>query len=68
MDLVVRRILWGKTTNLGQICIAPDYLLCSKAVQEIFVAKAREVLIEWYGREPQKSPDLCRIVTDRHVE
>lgn len=68
MDLVVRRILWGKMSNLGQICIAPDYLLCSKEIQEKFVDKAREVLIEWYGREPQRSPDLCRIVADRHVD
>ncbi|XP_063864337.1 aldehyde dehydrogenase, dimeric NADP-preferring-like isoform X2 [Scylla paramamosain] len=68
MDLVARRILWGKMTNLGQICVAPDYLLCSKAVQGVFIAKAREVLLEWYGKEPQKSPDLSRIVTDRHVD
>lgn len=68
LDLVVRRVLWGKLTNLGQICIAPDYLLSSKAVQEQFVSKVREVLLEWYGREPQKSPDLSRIVNERHVE
>lgn len=28
----------------------------------------REVLLEWFGEEPQNSPDLCRIVNVRHFE
>ena len=27
MQLVCRRILWGKMANAGQTCIAPDYIL-----------------------------------------
>ncbi|XP_066941585.1 aldehyde dehydrogenase, dimeric NADP-preferring-like isoform X1 [Macrobrachium rosenbergii] len=68
MDMAVRRILWGKLINLGQTCIAPDYILCSKATEKIFVEKAKEVLQEWYGDDPQKSENLCRIVAERHVD
>ncbi|XP_042880674.1 aldehyde dehydrogenase, dimeric NADP-preferring-like [Penaeus japonicus] len=70
VDLAVatRRILWGKMINLGQTCIAPDYILCTKEVQEVFVKTAKEVLREWYGEDPSKSKDLCRIVAGRHVE
>ncbi|XP_053638298.1 aldehyde dehydrogenase, dimeric NADP-preferring isoform X3 [Cherax quadricarinatus] len=68
MDIAVRRILWGKCINAGQTCIAPDYVLCSKQVQNKFVDKAREVLQEWYGDDPKSSPDLCRIVSEKHVE
>lgn len=68
MDLVVRRVLWGKLSNLGQICVAPDYVLCTEDVQDQFVSKAREVLLEWYGKDLQKSPDLSRIINERHVE
>lgn len=57
-----RRILWGKLINAGQTCIAPDYLLCSKEVQQKFVAEARIVLDEWYGQNHRESPDLCRII------
>lgn len=67
-DVAVRRILWGKLINAGQTCIAPDYLLCSKEVEKKFVAKAKEVLKDFYGDDPKSSPDLCRIVNDRHVE
>ncbi|XP_064078135.1 aldehyde dehydrogenase, dimeric NADP-preferring-like isoform X2 [Macrobrachium nipponense] len=68
LDIAVRRILWGKMFNLGQTCIAPDYILCDKSVQDNFVQKAKEVLKEWYGDNPSQSPDLCRIVAERHVD
>lgn len=68
MEVAVKRILWGKCINLGQTCIAPDYVLCSKEVQEKFVATAKRTLEEWYGPNPKASPDLCRIVSEKHVE
>jgi len=62
----VRRILWGKGLNLGQTCIAPDYILCNSNIQKEFVSIAKEVLKEFYGENPKNSPDLCRIVSDNH--
>ncbi|XP_060805416.1 aldehyde dehydrogenase family 3 member B2 [Amyelois transitella] len=68
VDIVVtaKRLLWGKFINAGQTCIAPDYVLCTKEIQDQLVDVARKVLKEWYGEDPQKSPDLCRIVNLRH--
>ncbi|KPJ14729.1 Aldehyde dehydrogenase family 3 member B1 [Papilio machaon] len=66
IEVTAKRVLWGKFINSGQTCIAPDYVLCSKEVQEKFVNAARNVLKEWYGEDPQKSPDLCRIINSRH--
>lgn len=43
IEIATRRILWGKCMNAGQTCIAPDYLLCSKLVQERFVTTAQKV-------------------------
>jgi acyl-CoA reductase-like NAD-dependent aldehyde dehydrogenase len=64
--MAAKRILWGKCMNLGQTCIAPDYVLCSKAVEKEFVKVATEVLGEWYGKTWKNSPDLPRIVNDRN--
>lgn len=68
LDVAARRLLWGKLINAGQTCIAPDYLLCSKAMQEKFLEKAKEVLRDFYGDDPKTSPDYCRIINDRHVQ
>lgn len=66
IDVTVRRVLWGKLINLGQTCIAPDYVLCSRDVQNKFVEKAKDVLKEWYGDNAKESPDLARVISDRH--
>ncbi|XP_041984524.1 aldehyde dehydrogenase, dimeric NADP-preferring isoform X1 [Aricia agestis] len=66
MEVTVKRVLWGKFINVGQTCIAPDYILCTKEVQDKFVEISKRVLKEWYGEDPQKSPDLCRIINNRH--
>ncbi|KOB70790.1 Aldehyde dehydrogenase isoform 2 [Operophtera brumata] len=48
-----KRILWGKFINAGQTCIAPDYVLCTKEIQNKFVEASKKVLKEWYGEETQ---------------
>jgi len=66
MDIVARRLLWAKCINLGQTCIAPDYILCSSQVQAQLVDKMKTILFEWYGKNPQDSEHLCRIINDRN--
>lgn len=66
LDISVRRILWGKCLNVGQSCIAPDYLLCSKEVEEKLIEIVDKVLKEWYGGKLKQSPDYGRIINDSH--
>ena len=37
-------------------------------MQEKFVDKVKEVIKEWFGENPEESPDLCRVVSDRHFD
>lgn len=66
--VAAKRILWGKLINVGQTCIAPDYLMCTKEVEKKFIEEAKKVLDEWYGTDRQDSPDLCRIVNKNHFQ
>ena len=68
IEIATKRIMWGKFVNVGQTCIAPDYILCTPEVQNAIVATAKKVMKEWYGENSQESPDLCRIVSDRHYQ
>jgi len=63
-----RRILWGKLSNAGQTCIAPDYVLCTKDVQKRFVEEAKIVMKEFYGDNVQQSPDFCRIINQANYQ
>lgn len=45
--LVHRRIAWGKFTNCGQTCIAPDYILCDPSIQNRVVEEVQKAIKVW---------------------
>lgn len=68
MEFAVKRILWGKFTNAGQTCIAPDYLLCTADVQEKFIKMAEKVIKNFFDTDPKKSESFGRIVNHRNFD
>ncbi|NWX76637.1 AL3B1 dehydrogenase, partial [Alca torda] len=65
---VARRVAWGRFFNAGQTCIAPDYVLCSLEMQEKLLPALSKTITDFYGSNPQKSPDFGRIVGDKHFQ
>ncbi|XP_064309097.1 aldehyde dehydrogenase family 3 member B1-like [Phalacrocorax carbo] len=65
---VARRVAWGRFFNAGQTCVAPDYVLCSAEMQEKLLPALRKTITEFFGPNPQESPDFARIVGDRHFQ
>jgi aldehyde dehydrogenase (NAD+) len=66
-----RNIIWGKCTNNGQTCIAPDYLLVHNSIRVEFVEEAIRCLQHAYGHsygEQLLSADYCRIVNDANCQ
>lgn len=68
LDVAARRIAWGKTLNAGQTCIAPDYLLLHRSLQEPFRAAYARALRELQGDDAQRSPYYVRLVNARAFE
>ncbi|WP_346289297.1 aldehyde dehydrogenase [Sphaerothrix gracilis] len=66
--VTAKRIVWGKFLNAGQTCIAPDYLLVDQQIEPELTAAIKSTLQEFYGSEPQESPDLGRIISDKHFQ
>ncbi|OIK06051.1 aldehyde dehydrogenase [Bacillus sp. MUM 13] len=64
--LAAKRIVFGKFTNAGQTCIAPDYLLAHKKVKQDLLRAIKETIIEFYGERPLESSRYSKIVNDRH--
>lgn len=62
VDCAAKRIAWGKCLNAGQTCIAPDYLLVHARVKNELLEKLIYYIRQFYGDEPEKSPDYPRIV------
>src|SRR3954470_115072 len=68
LRVAARRIAFGRWFNSGQTCTAPDYVLVFKDVAAEFLKYLKQTLVEFYGEDPQKSPDYGRIVSDRHFD
>ena len=68
LQVAARRLLYGKFSNAGQTCVAPDYLLVHPAVLQPLLDAMKATLREWFGEDPQQSRDLGRIVSARHLQ
>ena len=68
LEETAKRIAWGKFFNAGQTCIAPDYLLVEQSIKEVLITKLQECIVNFYGTNPQTSPDYCRIVNERQFK
>lgn len=68
IEVAARRIAWGKTLNAGQTCIAPDYLLIHRSLQDRFTEAFARALHRLHGDDAQQSPCYVRLVNDRAFE
>lgn len=68
LKVAARRILAGKMLNVGQTCVAPDHLHVHADIRDEFEQVLVDTLHEFYGDDPGQSPDLGRMINDRHFE
>ncbi|QWT19194.1 coniferyl aldehyde dehydrogenase [Bacillus sp. NP157] len=67
LDLAAKRLLFGKTLNAGQVCVAPDYALVPADAVDAFVdALARHVGAMF--PTARGNADYTSIVNDRHKD
>lgn len=68
IDLTAARIMFGKMVNAGQSCIAPDYVLCSKEIQQELILSCKQIIKKWFGSDAKQSPNYGRIINERHFQ
>lgn len=59
----VERLIYGKCLNAGQICVAPDYILCPKEKESDFIEEYQRQFQKMYGKTNER-PDYANIVND----
>jgi len=68
IDLAAKRIAFGKLINVGQTCIAPDYLLVHEDIKDEFIDKLKDHMIDFVGKEPIKNTNYGKIINQDHFE
>lgn len=62
------RITWGKFSNCGQTCVAPDYLLVHEKIKDKLVEAIIGNIESYFQNELIKSEDYGRIINTFHVD
>ncbi len=68
LTIAARRIIWSKFSNAGQTCIAPDYILAHESIENTLLTEMKKALHDFYGDNPQTSPDYARMINLTHCQ
>lgn len=68
IKVAAKRVVWGKFTNAGQTCVAPDYLLVHEKNKDELIKEMQKSIRRFYGVEPINSADYGRIINKRRLD
>ena len=64
--VAAKRIVWGKFLNAGQTCVAPDYVLVEKSIEEKFLEYLKQYIKE-FNYQPE-SEHYTRIINEKNFD
>ncbi len=68
IPLAAKRIVFGKTINCGQTCVAPDYILCHSTVKDRLIAELKKQITLQLGERPLENPNYGHMVNRKHFQ
>ena len=66
IDLAAKRIVWGKFLNVGQTCVAPDYILVEESLRDALLDRLIFYIKKSFGEEEQKGDSYGRIINSNN--
>ena len=65
LEVTAKRVIWGKSLNAGQTCIAPDHLLVEDKLFDSLISNLINSINDFYGNTPLDSKHLGRIINEK---
>ena len=66
--LAARRIVFGKYLNCGQTCVAPDFILCHKSIQDKLLQELKLQVEKQFGSDPLADSNYGKIINQKHFD
>ncbi|MCO4294008.1 aldehyde dehydrogenase [Solitalea sp. MAHUQ-68] len=67
LNNAAKRIVWGKFTNAGQTCVAPDYLMVHHSRKQELIELIKKYITEFYTDSPSQG-DYGSIINNRRFD
>ena len=67
IGIAAKRIVWGKFSNAGQTCVAPDYLLVHSSIEQRILEELRRLLVAHF-KDGAIGENFVAIIDDRHFD
>ncbi len=66
IKVTASRLAWGKFLNVGQTCVAPDYVLCHEKVYQKLLLALKDEIVNMFGDNPVFNPEYGKIINEKH--
>lgn len=66
LKIAATRLVFGKYLNVGQTCVAPDYLLVQKNKKDELVQYILQEITKQFGAKPLENKDYGKIINEKH--
>jgi len=67
IDIAAKKVVFGRFANAGQVCVAPDFVLCHEKVIDKFNSLLKRYIKEFWD-EGRNVKDAGRAITDWHTK
>lgn len=68
LAITAKRIVWAKFLNAGQTCVAPDYILVEKSIEDAFLSEVKKEIEANYKMTDDIDTNYLRIINDKNFE
>lgn len=68
LTVAARRIVLGKFSNAGQMCVSPDYLLVHTSVKERLLELMKKYIIQFFGEDPAATYGYNKIINEKNFD
>ena len=67
LALSAKRLVFGKFLNVGQTCVAPDYVLCHESVKSAFLEAVKEEIKKQFP-DALNNQNYGKIINEKHFD
>ncbi len=68
LRMSAKRIVWAKFLNAGQTCVAPDYILVEKAIEQPFLKALKDEIKRQFDLKQDLADNYVQIINETHLK